>query len=82
MKTYIYTTIVSLCFLMSSQVLSFEGQRWVWDVAFTMDSQNLFTASSDNIVRLWNLPTGEAVRDYSHSKGVIALAFMDKAVDC
>ncbi|OQR80050.1 target of rapamycin complex subunit LST8-like [Tropilaelaps mercedesae] len=64
-----------------SQVLSFEGQRWVWDVAFTMDSQNLFTASSDNIVRLWNLTTGEPVRDYSHSKGVIALAFMDKAID-
>ena len=33
-----------------------ENQRWVWDVAFSADSQYLFTASSDNLARLWSLP--------------------------
>ncbi|XP_003745356.1 target of rapamycin complex subunit LST8 [Galendromus occidentalis] len=57
-------------------------QRWVWDLAFTMDSENLFTASSDNMVRLWNLKSGEVVREYTgHTKAVIALAFMDKPVE-
>lgn len=65
--------------LQPQRTLTKEGQRWVWDLAFTMDSENVFTASSDNMVRLWNLNTGEMAREYSgHSKAVVALSFMDR----
>ena len=33
-----------------------EKQRWVWDIAFSADSQYLFTASSDNLARLSSIP--------------------------
>lgn len=60
--------------------LTGHNQRWVWDVAFSADSQYLFTASSDNLARLWNLSTGEVKREYSgHSKALTALAFKDGA---
>ncbi|GIX85477.1 target of rapamycin complex subunit lst8 [Caerostris extrusa] len=55
-----------------------NNQRWVWDVAFSADSQYLFTASSDNLARLWNITKGEVKREYSgHSKALTALAFKD-----
>ncbi|KAG8184773.1 hypothetical protein JTE90_019369 [Oedothorax gibbosus] len=54
------------------------NQRWVWDVAFSADSQYLFTASSDNLARLWCIAKGEIKREYSgHSKALTALAFRD-----
>lgn len=60
------------------KVLSTELQRWVWDVAFSADSQFLITASSDSIVRLWHLETAEIRREYTgHQKAVTALAFSD-----
>ena len=38
----------------------------------------MFSASSDNMARLWNVETGEVKREYSgHSKAVVALAFRD-----
>ena len=53
-------------------------QRWVWDLAFTSDSQFLFTASSDKLARLWSVQTGEVRRDYiGHQKPVVCLAFSD-----
>lgn len=58
--------------------LTAENQRWVWDAAFSADSQFLFTASSDNLVRLWDVKTGEVRRVYvGHQKPVTALAFSD-----
>jgi len=60
------------------KVLSTELQRWVWDIAFSADSQFLITASSDSIVRLWHLETAEIKREYTgHQKAVTALAFSD-----
>lgn len=32
----------------------------VWTCDFTIDSERLLTASADQTVRLWHLPTGEA----------------------
>ena len=59
-------------------LLKTPNQRWVWDVAFSMDSQYLITASSDNNARLWNINTGENIREYSgHQKAITALAFSD-----
>lgn len=58
--------------------LKTPNQRWVWDVAFSMDSQYVITASSDNNARLWNINTGENIREYSgHQKAITALAFSD-----
>ena len=59
------------------KVLSCEN-RWVWDVAFSADSQFLITASSDSVVRLWHVGTAETRREYTgHQKAVTALAFSD-----
>lgn len=55
-----------------------SNQRWVWDVAFSADSQYIITASSDNLARLWSISTGEVKREYSgHSKALTSLAFKD-----
>lgn len=60
------------------KVLTTETQRWVWDVAFSADSQYLITASSDSVVRLWHLESAEIRREYTgHQKAVTALAFSD-----
>ncbi|KAJ6223105.1 hypothetical protein RDWZM_001650 [Blomia tropicalis] len=63
------------------RTLTANNQRWVWDITFTADSQYLFSASSDGIVRLWSVFTGDLIREYSgHMKSVTALAFSDYLV--
>jgi len=58
-----------------------NGQRWVWDVAFSNDSQYCITGSSDNMARLWSINTGDIKREYSgHQKAITALAFSDGIV--
>ncbi|KAF8590431.1 WD40 repeat-like protein [Ramaria rubella] len=55
-------------------------QRWVWDAAFSADSAYLVTASSDHVARLWEMATGETVRQYNgHHKAVICCALHDGA---
>lgn len=52
--------------------------KWVWDLAFTSDSEYLFTACSETSSRLWTVETGEIKRKYEgHQKPVICLAFSD-----
>ena len=52
--------------------------KWIWDMAFTSDSEYLFTASSETAARLWTVKTGEIKRKYEgHQKPVICLAFSD-----
>lgn len=64
--------------LIPHKVLTSDNQRWVWDVAFSADSQFLVTASSDSVVRLWHVETAEIRREYTgHQKAVTALAFSD-----
>merc|ERR1712223_2028419 len=41
-----------------------ETQNWVWDLCFSNDSKYLFSASSDNTARSWELP-GET-NNYTH----------------
>ncbi|KAJ8318610.1 hypothetical protein KUTeg_003701 [Tegillarca granosa] len=54
---------------------------WVWDCAFSGDSQYIITASSDNMARLWSVDTGEVKKEYSgHQKAVMCLAFRDEFV--
>ena len=41
-----------------------------------------FSASSDNIARLWNIDAAEVVREYKgHQKAVVSLAFRDAQVN-
>jgi len=55
-------------------------QKWVWDAAFTSDSQHVFTASSDGKSRLWSIKTSTVRRYYEgHKKAVSALVYRDKA---
>ena len=58
--------------------LTTTNQRWVWDVAFTIDSQYVITGSSDNMARLWQTNTGDMIREYKgHKKAITAIAFSD-----
>lgn len=48
-----------------------NNQRWVWDVAFSADSQYIITGSSDNLARLWSINTGDVIREYNgHQKAI------------
>lgn len=54
---------------------------WIWDAAFSADSQYLFTASSDGCARLWKLDTKEIEREYiGHQKAITSLAFRDEII--
>ncbi|RWS14492.1 target of rapamycin complex subunit lst8-like isoform X1 [Dinothrombium tinctorium] len=58
------------------------NQRWVWDVAFSNDSQYIITGSSDSTARLWGVNDAEIKREYSgHQKAITALAFVDGVPD-
>jgi target of rapamycin complex subunit LST8 len=62
----------------SSKILS----KWVWDAAFCADSSYLVTASSDRVARLWNLRTGDVVRQYhGHLSAVTCVALNDSSVE-
>lgn len=64
--------------LQPSFELTTPDQRWVWDVAFTLDSQYVITGSSDNSARLWQTDTGDVIRQYNgHQKAVTAIALSD-----
>ncbi|RMJ21164.1 protein transport protein LST8 [Aspergillus sp. HF37] len=53
-------------------------QRWVWDCAFSADSAYLVTVSSDHYARLWELVSGQIIRQYSgHHRGAVCVALND-----
>lgn len=53
-------------------------QRWVWDCAFSADSAYLVTVSSDHYARLWELSSGQIIRQYSgHHRGSVCVALND-----
>jgi target of rapamycin complex subunit LST8 len=57
------------------------ASKWVWDAAFCADSSYLVTASSDHVARLWNLRTGDVVRQYhGHQSAVTCVALNDSSV--
>lgn len=57
------------------------SSKWVWDAAFCADSSYLVTASSDHVSRLWNLRTGDVVRQYhGHQSAVTCVALNDSSV--
>lgn len=55
-------------------------QRWVWDMAFSADSAYLVSASSDHTARLWEINSGQTVKQYQgHHKAACAVALNDSA---
>lgn len=55
--------------------------KWVVDAAFCADSSYLVTASSDATAKLWNLRSGEVVRQYhGHQGAVTCVALNDSSV--
>ncbi len=56
--------------------------KWVWDAAFCADSSYLVTASSDRVARLWNLRSGDVVRQYhGHLSAVTCVALNDSSCE-
>ncbi|KAI3644988.1 hypothetical protein MP228_011152 [Amoeboaphelidium protococcarum] len=53
-------------------------QRWVWDCAFSADSEYLVSAASDHTARLWDLSSGESIRQYQgHHKAAVCVSLND-----
>lgn len=53
-------------------------QKWVWDCAWSADSEYLVSASSDGSAKLWDRRSGDAVRTYlGHHKAAICVALND-----
>ena len=53
-------------------------QRWVWDAVFSADSSYLVSASSDQTAKLWDLRSGEVIRNYmGHSLAVTCVDLND-----
>lgn len=53
-------------------------QRWVWDCAFSADSAYLVTVCSDHYARLWELASGQIIRQYNgHHRGAVCVALND-----
>lgn len=53
--------------------------RWVWDCSFLQDSTKLITVSTDNFLKVWDLNSGNQLKNSSqHLKGVICLALNDR----
>jgi len=77
-----YLTNQNTLQLRPPQVTKLLGQheRWVWDAVFSADSSYLVTACSDTWARLWNLQTGEVVRQYTgHRSAVTCVALNDSS---
>ncbi|KAJ1999017.1 TOR complex subunit lst8 [Coemansia thaxteri] len=52
--------------------------RWVWDAAFSSDSGYLVTVSSDTRAALWDVSSGQRIREFrGHGKGVMCVALND-----
>lgn len=56
-----------------------SGHRgWVWDCEFSGDSKLLISVSTDPIVRIWKIESGEiGISLQGHTKGIVSLAFND-----
>jgi G protein beta subunit-like protein len=42
--------------------------KWVWDCAFSCDSDFLISVSSDGVAKIWKTDTGEIVRNLKGHK--------------
>lgn len=50
--------------------------KWVWDCAFSCDSQLLVTCSTDCVAKIWSLENGEVIRNFTgHTRGSLFLSY-------
>lgn len=51
-----------------------KHQKWAWDCMFTRDSRYVFSASSDKRICLWDIETGDLMKEYKgHQKAVTSI---------
>jgi WD40 repeat protein len=64
--------LVYLCTLYGIYIYLIKGhQKWVWDAAFSVDSDYLITGSSDCIAKIWDIKEAKDIRNLrSHKKGI------------
>lgn len=56
-------------------------QRWVWDAVFSADSSYMVSASSDSTAKLWDIRTGDIIRNYlGHTLSVCSVALNDNNI--
>ena len=56
--------------------------KWVWDCAFSCDSEFLITVSTDNLAKIWQVETGETIRILKgHKGGLNCLALNDILIE-
>lgn len=57
-------------FIRDFKLLSIGHHKWVWDCAFSCDSQLLVTCSTDCVAKIWNIESGEVIRNFAgHTRG-------------
>jgi G protein beta subunit-like protein len=55
-----------------------KHQGWVWDIVFSADSLYLISGSSDHSAKLWDVRTGEVLRNYiGHNLTVSSVCLND-----
>ncbi len=47
----------------------------VWSVAFSSDGKSMVSSSDDKTIRFWDVATGRQVRQITHNKGVVKIAW-------
>ena len=52
-------------------------KKWVWDCAFTLDSNYLLSCSSDKTIKIWSIATGKIYSTFNNPKGVNNIALSD-----
>lgn len=58
----------------------FGHARWVWDCAFSCDSEYIITASSDYVAKIWQCESGDVLRNLKgHKLAVNCLTLNDVA---
>ncbi len=49
----------------------------MWDACFSADSAYLVTASSDFTAKLWDVHSGEVIRNYTSTMAITCVALND-----
>jgi len=62
-----------------TQRLVGKHQKWAWDCHFTRDSRYVLSASSDKRICLWDIETGDLMKEYKgHQKAITSIDLFPK----
>ena len=82
-KGYVYNkTLFGNYYHMNILMLFFKcfigHSKWVWDCAFSCDSDFIISVSTDGTAKIWQTDTGETIKTLKgHKKGINCLALND-----